>query len=112
MRAAHDRAAATGYNGNMSISLEEVQHVARLARLELDPSELMVFQAELNALLGHFQDIQSVDIDGVLPKPHAVALQNIWDLDLPREGLARDLILRNAPKSRAGLFVVPTIIED
>lgn len=96
----------------MSITLDEVRHVARLARLELDEAELMAFQGELNALLGHFEDIQSVDVAGLDPKPHAVALRNIWSQDVAGPALQRDDALRNAPSSKAGLFIVPTIIEE
>jgi aspartyl-tRNA(Asn)/glutamyl-tRNA(Gln) amidotransferase subunit C len=96
----------------MSITLDEVRHVARLARLELDDTEIMSLQGELNALLGHFADIQSIDSRGIEPKSHAVAIQNVWAEDEARPGLPRDRALRNAPLSRAGLFVVPQIIED
>lgn len=96
----------------MSISLDEVRHVARLARLDLDETEILSLQGELNALLGHFADIQSIDTTGIEPRSHAVVLQNVWALDEPRIGLPRELALKNAPVSRAGLFVVPQIIED
>jgi aspartyl/glutamyl-tRNA(Asn/Gln) amidotransferase C subunit len=96
----------------MSITLDEVRHVARLARLELDDAELMAFQGELNALLGHFEDIQAVDVSGIEPKPHAVALKNVLADDIPTMPIQRDDALRNAPSSRAGLFIVPTIIEE
>ena len=96
----------------MSISLEEVRHVARLARLELDETEIMSVQTELNALLGHFADIQSIDVSGIEPKSHAVAVQNVWAEDEPWQSLPRDVALKNAPISRAGLFVVPMIIEE
>jgi aspartyl-tRNA(Asn)/glutamyl-tRNA(Gln) amidotransferase subunit C len=96
----------------MSITLEEVRHVARLARLELDEQEIANFQVELNALLGHFADIQGVDVSGIVPKSHAVAVENVWADDIPWASLSRELALKNAPVSRAGLFVVPQIIED
>lgn len=96
----------------MAISFDEVQHVARLARLELTESELLTFQGELNALLGHFSDLDSLDVEGVQPKPHAVSLYNVWAEDDMAMGLTRELALRSAPKTRAGLFVVPTIIEE
>ncbi|HEY0867857.1 MAG TPA: Asp-tRNA(Asn)/Glu-tRNA(Gln) amidotransferase subunit GatC [Fimbriimonas sp.] len=96
----------------MSISLDEVRHVARLARLELDDAEILSLQGELNALLGHFADIQAVDTTGVDPQSHAVAIQNVWSEDIPFETLPRDRALRNAALTKAGLFVVPTIIED
>ncbi|MFQ3588617.1 MAG: Asp-tRNA(Asn)/Glu-tRNA(Gln) amidotransferase subunit GatC [Fimbriimonadaceae bacterium] len=96
----------------MSISIDEVRHVARLARLELDESELLALQGELNALLGHFADLQAVDASSISPKSHAVSMQNVWVEDIVEPGLSREDALRNAPVSRAGLFVVPTIIED
>ena len=96
----------------MSISLEEVRHVARLARLELEEKELMEFQGELNSLLGHFQDIQDVDVSQTDMKPRDVALNNVWSDDVTRESLHRDDALRNAPASKAGIFIVPTIIEE
>jgi aspartyl-tRNA(Asn)/glutamyl-tRNA(Gln) amidotransferase subunit C len=96
----------------MSISLEEVRHVARLARLELEETEMLSFQTELNALLGHFADIQSVDVSGIEPVSHAVSVQNVWADDLAWQSISREKALKNAPVSRAGLFVVPQIIED
>lgn len=96
----------------MSITLDEVKHVARLARLQLDEGEIMTLQGELNALLGHFADLRDVDTRGIEPTSHAVAVHNVWADDVSRPGLAREAALRNAPASRAGLFVVPMIIEE
>jgi aspartyl-tRNA(Asn)/glutamyl-tRNA(Gln) amidotransferase subunit C len=96
----------------MSISLEEVKHVALLARLELSETELLSFQTQLNALLGHFEDIQSLDVNGIAPKPHAVAKVNVFAQDVALKPLSRDSALANAAESKAGLFIVPTIIEE
>jgi aspartyl-tRNA(Asn)/glutamyl-tRNA(Gln) amidotransferase subunit C len=95
----------------MPISIDEVRHVARLARLNLDETELLSLQGELNALIGYFADIQDIDTDGVVPSSHAVAVQNIWSDDVILDSLPQAEALRNAPLSKAGLFVVPTIIE-
>ncbi|MFZ4506220.1 MAG: Asp-tRNA(Asn)/Glu-tRNA(Gln) amidotransferase subunit GatC [Fimbriimonas sp.] len=96
----------------MSISLDEVRHVARLARLDLNEGEVIRLQGELNALIGHFADIQGVDVTGVDAQSHAVMLQNVWAEDIPQPTLARDRALKNAPLSKAGLFLVPQILED
>ena len=96
----------------MSISLAEVRHVARLARLDLDEAEVLTFQGELNALLGHFADIQVIDSSGIEPQSHAVAIQNVWSEDVAGPTLPREQALKNAPLSRAGLFLVPAVIED
>ena len=96
----------------MSISIDEVRHVARLARLELDEAEILALQGELNSLLGHFVDIQGLNVEGLRPKSHAVAMSSVWSEDEIELGLVQEEALRTTSLSRAGLFVVPTIIED
>lgn len=86
--------------------------MARLARLDLNENEMVALQGELNALIGHFGDIQGIDASEFDPESHAVALQNIWSEDFVDEGLPRYEALKNSALSRGGLFVVPTIIED
>ena len=71
----------------MSISLDEVRHVAKLARLDLDETEVMSLQSELNALLGHFADIQSFDFQGQPAKMHAASMTNVWAEDEVRPSL-------------------------
>jgi aspartyl-tRNA(Asn)/glutamyl-tRNA(Gln) amidotransferase subunit C len=96
----------------MSISLDEVRHVARLARLELGEPEILSLQAELNALLGHFSELQDVDVTGVAPASHAVGIRNAWAEDEIAPTLPKDLALRGSQLTKAGLFVVPMIIEE
>lgn len=96
----------------MPLTLDEVRHVAQLARLELDDAELLAFKVELESLLHHFEDIQDADVEGRPAKPHAVALVNVLRDDLPGQHLSRDEALAPAARTRAGLFIVPTILED
>jgi aspartyl-tRNA(Asn)/glutamyl-tRNA(Gln) amidotransferase subunit C len=96
----------------MAISLDEVKHVASLARLELDEQELLAFQGELNSLMEHFKDISAVDTEGLEPKPHAVSLVNVMSDDVVGTHLRREEALRSSAKTKAGLFIVPTILED
>ncbi len=96
----------------MSISLDEVRHVARLARLELDDAEMLSLQGELNALLGHFSDIQAAELSGSVMNLERREIENRWAEDEPHLSLPRAEVLRNAPVSKAGLFLVPGIIED
>lgn len=96
----------------MAISLDEVRHVAKLARLDLDETEVLSLQSELNALLGHFIDIQAIDVSD-LPDTFTVNdLSNVWSHDVAGISFRRDQALKNAPVSKAGLFIVPNIIED
>jgi aspartyl-tRNA(Asn)/glutamyl-tRNA(Gln) amidotransferase subunit C len=96
----------------MSITLDEVRHVAKLARLELDETEMLSLQGELNALLGHFADIREMDVKGIEPKSHAVVIQNVWSDDIVGPTLPRREAVGNTASSKAGLFLVPAIIED
>lgn len=96
----------------MSISIEEVLEAAKLARLELAEEEVVQFQGELDALLGHFRDIRDLTEDDVLDALGAELPVNVWAPDLVVSGLRQAMSLRSAPRSRAGLFIVPTVLED
>lgn len=96
----------------MAISLDEVRHVATLARLELDETEVARFQGELNAILGHFHDLDGLDFSGLDPATVAVPLTDVMADDVPGMTLPRQEALRNAPLAKAGLFLVPMIIEE
>jgi aspartyl/glutamyl-tRNA(Asn/Gln) amidotransferase C subunit len=95
----------------MSISIDEVRHVARLARLELEEVEILALQGELNVLLGHFADVQSIDASGLEALRQACSVQSVWSEDMPAPCLSRAEAIKNAQVSKAGLFVVPTILE-
>lgn len=96
----------------MAISLDEVRHVATLARLELDEAEVARFQGELNAILGHFHDLDGLNLSDVNPATVAVPLTNVMADDVPGETVSRPDALKNAPLAKAGLFLVPMIIEE
>lgn len=96
----------------MSISLDEVRHVAKLARLELDEAEIFALQGELNTLIGHFADIEEFEPGDGEGVTHSVSLANVWSEDFAGACLTTAEAMRNAPRSKAALFVVPTIIED
>jgi aspartyl-tRNA(Asn)/glutamyl-tRNA(Gln) amidotransferase subunit C len=94
------------------ISREDVEHVARLARLALTPDELERMRTQLNAILVHIDALRAVDTDGVEPTSHAVPVVNVMREDEPRPPWPAEVMLQNAP-DRAGAFVrVPRIIED
>lgn len=100
-----------GYNQHMIIPLDEVRHVARLARLELDEGELLTFQSELSSLLDHFGDLEDFDLADD-PMPYNLDITNVVREDAVAESMLRQAVLKNAPRSRAGLFIVPTLIEE
>jgi aspartyl-tRNA(Asn)/glutamyl-tRNA(Gln) amidotransferase subunit C len=94
------------------ISREDVEHVARLARLALTPDELERMRTQLNAILVHIDALKAVNTDGVEPTSHAVPLVNVFRDDEPRPPLPAEEMLRNAPDRAGQFFRVPRIIED
>ena len=94
------------------ISREDVDHVARLARLALTDAEKVLMRDQLNAILGHIDALRAVDTEGVEPTSHAVPLVNVMRDDAPRACLSQDDALANAPDRAGEFFRVPRIIED
>lgn len=83
-----------------------VRHVARLARLHLEPGEAQTMEAELSGILEHVDVIQGLDLDGVPPTTHVLALQNVMRDDVPRPSLPVEEALREAPEVVEGRFAV------
>lgn len=83
-----------------------VRHVARLARLHLDPDEAVRMEAELSGILEHVDVIQSLDLDDVPPTTHVITLENVMREDVPAPSLSVDEALREAPEVVEGRFAV------
>jgi aspartyl-tRNA(Asn)/glutamyl-tRNA(Gln) amidotransferase subunit C len=96
----------------MAISRDDVEHVARLARLELTPEEIETFRGQLSAVLERAERIQALDLDDVPPTAHPIELTNVWRDDAVRPFLETDAILAVAPSVEDGKFRVPQILED
>jgi aspartyl-tRNA(Asn)/glutamyl-tRNA(Gln) amidotransferase subunit C len=90
------------------IDRETVLHVARLARLELTEAEQQRMAAELSGILEHVDRIAALDLDGVEPTSHVVALSNVLRADQPEPCLPREVALEAAPDPADGAFRVPS----
>jgi aspartyl-tRNA(Asn)/glutamyl-tRNA(Gln) amidotransferase subunit C len=91
------------------VTVDVVEHVARLARLSLTPEEKERFARELQEILSYAETIQALDTESVEPMSHAAATGALRDDD-PRPGLDRERVLAEAPDAEAGLFRVPRVI--
>lgn len=96
----------------MALTIEEVRHVARLARLRLSPEELEKMRAELSRILGHIDMLKEVDVSDVAPTAQVTDLLNVVRPDEVRPSLPREDALANAPDQREGMFRVGAIFED
>lgn len=83
-----------------------VRHVARLARLHLEPDERRRMELELSGILDHIDAIQALDLDGVEPTTHVVSLENVMREDVPRPSLPVQEALREAPEVVEDRFAV------
>ncbi|MDQ3357229.1 MAG: Asp-tRNA(Asn)/Glu-tRNA(Gln) amidotransferase subunit GatC, partial [Actinomycetota bacterium] len=79
------------------IDREQVLQVARLARLELSDDEVERMAGELSGVLDHIERIGELDLDGVEPTSHVVALENVLRADEPAPSLTRERALAGAP---------------
>jgi aspartyl-tRNA(Asn)/glutamyl-tRNA(Gln) amidotransferase subunit C len=90
------------------IDRDQVLHVARLARLRLDESELERMSKELSGILDHVERISELDLDGVEPTSHVIELENVLRPDEPRPSWPRERVLEPAPDPANGAFRVPS----
>ena len=89
------------------ITREEVLHVARLARLELTDDEVAKFQEQLSDILEAVSKVSELDLSGVPPTAHPLAIANTWADDVPHESLGHDEVFANAPDVEDDHFKVP-----
>ncbi len=90
------------------IGREEVLHVARLARLELDDAEVVSLSADLSRVLEHVARIAELDLAGVPATTHVVEVANALRPDEPQASLPREVALAGAPEVADGGFAVPS----
>jgi aspartyl-tRNA(Asn)/glutamyl-tRNA(Gln) amidotransferase subunit C len=92
------------------ITADDVAHVARLARLQLEPDELVHLTEQLAGVIEHFADIDALDLDGVEPMTQPYPLRNVLRDDVTGPCLDREEVLAQAPAAEDGRFVVPPIL--
>ena len=94
----------------MHLTLEDVEHVAALARLGLDESEKERLREQLSAILGHIATLEELDTAVIPPTAQVVDLTNVMRDDLVHPSLPRDAVLANAPRQADGFFEVHAIL--
>ncbi|MGB0906569.1 MAG: Asp-tRNA(Asn)/Glu-tRNA(Gln) amidotransferase subunit GatC [Maricaulaceae bacterium] len=93
------------------VSAADVKKIARLSRLHVEDTRLQGLADELNGILGWIEQLGEVDVEGVEPMTSAVAIDAPMRADAVTDGGKRDDVLKNAPKSEDGFFVVPRSVE-
>jgi len=93
------------------ITIQEVEHVAKLACLEFSEEEKEKLAEQLGRILEYIDQLSELDTENVEPTSHVVPVKNVVRPDLVKPSLTRDEALANAPSNVDGLFEVPKIIE-
>ena len=95
----------------MSVSTEQVRHIAKLARIAMSDEEIEQLVPELNNILGWVEQLGEVNTDGVEPLTAVIDQKLRLRDDVVTEGNIRDEVLANAPEAQHGFFAVPKVIE-
>lgn len=89
----------------------DVLYVARLARITLTQEEANIFQKQLDSVLNYVEKLRRVDVAGIDPSAHGLAIFNVFREDAPRAWFTAEQALSNAPRQADNLFVVPKVVE-
>ena len=95
----------------MPLTLEQVQHIANLARLELTAAELARYRDQLSAILDYFQQLDAVDTENIPPTSTVSAIDSPLREDQSRPGLDSADLLKNAPETDGQQFRVPPVFD-
>jgi aspartyl-tRNA(Asn)/glutamyl-tRNA(Gln) amidotransferase subunit C len=95
----------------MSLTFEQVQHIANLSRLELTDEEIVCYREQLSAILDYFQRLRGIDTGNIPPTASGFNLQSELRVDQSYPGLELQDLLRNAPDIDENQFRVPPVFE-
>ncbi len=95
----------------MTLTLQEVEHIALLARLELSDEEKARYREQLSAILDYAARLQSLDTTGIPPTSSVLPARSVLREDQPRPGLTTEELLANAPQAKDKQFRVPPVLE-
>jgi len=96
----------------LPLSREQVQHIARLARVGLSEQDIDHFREQLSGILDYFEVLREVDTEGVPPTAHPLALGNVMREDEAGQSFETEAILANAPLREGDRFRVRAILEE
>lgn len=99
------------FKTRMSLTKDQVEHIALLARLRLADDEFEDVVDKLSRIVDFVDQLQAVATDDVLPMAHPLDLSQRLRPDVAQGGIDRDAIQRNAPAVRDGFYLVPKVIE-
>jgi aspartyl-tRNA(Asn)/glutamyl-tRNA(Gln) amidotransferase subunit C len=95
----------------MGLQRQEVEKVAKLARIAISESELEIFSGQLSRIVDYVSKLNELDTSDVEPLSHALPVANVFRDDVPTESLPIEAALANAPERIGDTFKVPRVLE-
>ncbi len=96
----------------MSLTPDEVRHIALLARLGVSDQDVERFSGQLSSIIDYFEELKQVDTEGVPPTAYALDLHNVLRADETKPCTDHDDVLANAPVQENGYFRVRAVLEE
>ena len=93
------------------ISDETIEYVGILAKLELSEEEKVQAKVDMGKMLDYIDQLSELDTEGVEPMSHVFTLDNVFREDIVSNGDEKEMILKNAPAKKEGMFKVPKTVE-
>ena len=96
----------------MSLTSQDVEKVANLARLELTHAGKAQYLEQLTAILDYANMLNDLNIDGIEPTVHAITRQSVMRDDVAVPGLSIDDVLFNVPKQAQNQFLIQSVLDE
>jgi aspartyl-tRNA(Asn)/glutamyl-tRNA(Gln) amidotransferase subunit C len=96
----------------MAVTIKDVEHIAKLAKLEFTDAEKEKFTHQLNQILEYVEQMNKLDTGHVEPLSHVIELSNVFRADEVKQGVSTEEALKNAPSKTEEFFKVPKVINE
>ena len=96
----------------MAVTIQNVEHIAKLAKLEFTDAEKEKFTHQMNQILEYMEKLNSLDTSTVEPLSHVIELRNVFRADEVKPGVSTEDALKNAPAKNEQFFKVPKVIGE
>ena len=100
----------TLWDVDKQLTVQEVQHVAKLAQLRLTDEQIKLYQIQLSSILKHIDKLSELDVDGVEPMAHPSDISNRLDEDNPVDSLTQSVVLSLMPQVEGEYLAVPKVL--
>jgi aspartyl-tRNA(Asn)/glutamyl-tRNA(Gln) amidotransferase subunit C len=96
----------------MAVTIKDVEHIAKLAKLEYSDAEKEKFTHQLNQILEYVEQMNKLDTSRIEPLSHVIELNNVFRADEVKQGVSTEEALKNAPSKTEEFFKVPKVINE